>query len=111
MTTRHCSKMVFTGLRHDWGGHGCTRKASIERDGKWWCRLHDPEVMAKKSRERELAYENKQKTDREVQLEAGRLAAALGIDGEADYSSMHGCYVRRLVISFEDAQKLLERMR
>ena len=38
-----CSETVHPrepyGYMH---GYGCTKPAKVERDGKWWCALHDP---------------------------------------------------------------------
>lgn len=43
MDKQQCSATVYP--KEQWGafhGHGCARKATIERDGKWYCGLHDP---------------------------------------------------------------------
>jgi hypothetical protein len=39
---------VFSG----WRDHGCSRKAAVERDGKGYCRQHDPEAVKAREAER-----------------------------------------------------------
>lgn len=48
--TEHCSKKVHSP--GSWGGYPCARKATIERDGKWWCWQHDPEAVEARHAER-----------------------------------------------------------
>lgn len=50
-----CSKRVFSGQRWDFGGHPCQRKAIVERDGKWWCRMHDPLEVKRRDEARQAA--------------------------------------------------------
>ncbi len=40
-----CSKSVFQGYK----SYPCSRKGSVERDGQWYCKQHDP--ATKKARE------------------------------------------------------------
>jgi hypothetical protein len=58
-----CAERVFSGARHDFGGHSCPNKAKvIEDDGKRFCHMH---TYAKKDQrkqeadERYAAYRNK----------------------------------------------------
>ena len=57
----HCSKRVYTGMRDDWGGHGCKRPATIEINGKWYCKLHTPESEEKRQKRLHEKYQAKQK--------------------------------------------------
>ncbi len=41
-----CSKMIFEG--RGWN-HLCNNKAIIERDGKLYCKIHDPEYVKEKN--------------------------------------------------------------
>ena len=41
------------GIAH---GYGCRKPAKVERDGYWWCALHDPERVVTKRQEREAKY-------------------------------------------------------
>lgn len=38
---QRCCENVFDGWHH----HPCSRKGVIERDGKWYCKQHDPEAV------------------------------------------------------------------
>jgi hypothetical protein len=40
-----------TGWRYSY--HACSRRATFERNGKWYCGTHDPEKIAAKSKMRE----------------------------------------------------------
>src|SRR4051812_8749200 len=45
-----CSKRIFSGARGDFSGHMCRLNATIERNGKLYCRIHDPEVVAERNK-------------------------------------------------------------
>jgi len=40
-----------------WRFGQCSRKAIVERDGKWYCKIHDPEYIKTKDEEREAKYQ------------------------------------------------------
>jgi len=49
-----CSVRVAPNTQ--WGAfhqYQCTKKAVVERDGKWYCKIHDPEYIKQKDVERE----------------------------------------------------------
>jgi len=50
-----CSARVFSD---SWGGHPCTRTASVIRNGKPYCKTHDP-VARKEKEEKRTAEWNK----------------------------------------------------
>lgn len=41
MTRRNCAGSVHDG----WRFNNCSRAGSVERDGKWWCKQHDPDAV------------------------------------------------------------------
>ena len=43
-----CQGFVFEGR---FGSHQCQKKAIMERDGKFYCKVHDPEYKKKKQRQ------------------------------------------------------------
>ncbi len=49
--TEQCSFTVYTG--DTFRGHQCGHKGKVERDGKWYCGIHDPVAVAKRDKERE----------------------------------------------------------
>ena len=57
MTTKErCSETVYdsTGFGHF---YQCSRSAVVERDGKPYCKIHDPEYIKRKDAERQAKYE------------------------------------------------------
>lgn len=53
MTEQHdCAESVFHRLGYSGSWDECSRKGKIERDGKWWCRQHDPKRRARERDER-----------------------------------------------------------
>lgn len=48
---KRCAKTVHRG-HNAWYGYPCKFPAIIERNGKWWCKRHDPDNVAKKNAER-----------------------------------------------------------
>jgi len=49
-----CSVRVAPNTQ--WGAfqqHQCNNKAVVERDGKWYCKIHDPEYIKQKDAERQ----------------------------------------------------------
>ena len=51
MTKKQCSKMVNNSKYED-EPHLCANPATVERDGVWYCKTHDPELV--KEREAKL---------------------------------------------------------
>ena len=39
--------------------HPCTRNVVVNREGKWWCKIHDPVYQKEKQAKRQKAYEEK----------------------------------------------------
>lgn len=53
-----CSHMVYGG----WNGYrGCSRRATVLRDGKWYCHQHDPVEVKRRDAERRAKWEAKWK--------------------------------------------------
>jgi hypothetical protein len=53
MKMEKCSERVMG--EGQWGAfhtHQCKNKAVVERDGKWYCRIHDPEYVKEKRQKR-----------------------------------------------------------
>lgn len=66
MTAKHkCVGKVWGG---GWGGrtYKCSRNATIEHGGKWFCWQHDPQRVAKEAAERQVA--NEAKADRQADV-------------------------------------------
>jgi len=73
-----CSKQI---PNDSWGFHyhSCSKKAVVERDGKLYCKIHDPEYIQAK---REKANVKWQKESREISASRIALAACKEINPE-----------------------------
>ena len=54
-----CSGKTYDG----WHYHSCRRKATAERDGKWYCPSHDPINIEKREDAKESKRKSKQCTE------------------------------------------------
>ncbi len=55
---KRCSVKVYPNEK--WGSfypHQCEKTAVVERNGKWYCKIHDPEYIKVKDAERSRKYE------------------------------------------------------
>ncbi len=50
---KQCSEDVF----ERYWDHPCSKLAVIERDGAWYCKIHDPEYIKVKRAKEEAAYQ------------------------------------------------------
>ena len=64
--TNKCSERVFSNDRADFGGHMCRNKASVLRDGKWYCKIHDPEYVNKKRAEQSRIWNERDEAQRRL---------------------------------------------
>ena len=70
-TKMKCAAQVWPNDR--WPhSHPCRRVASVERDGKWWCKTHDPKAVAARSQ----AQADKYNAETQTVAERYRRAAA-----------------------------------
>ena len=53
MSAPKCAERVYPS--GSWCGHDCTKTVKVERDGKWYCGIHDPVKVAEKRAERAAA--------------------------------------------------------
>ena len=57
MVENQCSN-----IKHDIGySNRCTSPGKVQRDGEWWCGIHDPERLAAKARARTKYIQAEQK--------------------------------------------------
>jgi len=71
-----CQGEVATDL---WHPHKCGQRASIEREGKWYCKRHDPVALDAKRDEKQKSWNARFNKD---MFEARRIrAAAASVDG------------------------------
>lgn len=111
-TKRECSATVHGERVTDWQ---CLKSGVIERDGKWYCRQHDPVAKSAKREAKDREWADKRSTERAVCAEGERIAKALGVAADVFYHST-GAYSnygfrRRLVIDFDDCLKLIDKLK
>ena len=109
-TEKHdCSERIFSGARWDMAGHPCSRKGVVERDGKWWCRQHDP--VAKKARDEERRAKNRAAAEWEAGLKQAALevAARLGA-GSPRVNPITFKYDGGITLTLEQARELAARL-
>lgn len=94
-----------------WHYHSC---AKPPLKGKAHCAIHDPERVAAKEQARGEARRAREKEQDDIQREGKELARDLGLNASAlfhrGYGSERSGYVRQLAISFEDAERLAQRL-
>ncbi len=73
-----CDAHVYSG----WRGHQCARNGVIERDGKFYCRQHDPVTVQQKRDDRSKAMDDRFAAMDARHKEAARIAA-LQVDAVA----------------------------
>lgn len=111
MTDRvRCSRTVF-GNGIGFGGSLCSRTMTIMRDGKPWCSLHDPSAVAAKRVKQETKWKAEREAQEAVREAAIKLATELGV-GRPEFSTLsgRGRYTGSLVVSAEEARRLIERL-
>lgn len=54
LATARCQTRVYAGTFH---GHQCHRKPIVTRDGKAYCKIHDPEYIKAKRATREAKWD------------------------------------------------------
>ena len=57
-----CSERVWH--RHAWGDGPCSRNGVVERNGRWYCKQHDPEVKKARDAERKARWDAEQELER-----------------------------------------------
>lgn len=70
-----CSATVFGPRVHSWQ---CTRRAAVTRNGKKYCRQHDPVAVAAKRQAQEDARKAEERREEDLLRAAERRCKALG---------------------------------
>lgn len=103
-----CSKRVFHGT--DFRGSPCLRNGVIKRDGKWFCRQHDPEEVAKRRAAWDAKHNAERNAAQAIDNEAKDIGKALGCSACADRDYKFN-RMRAVVITFDDAYRLIARLK
>lgn len=98
--------------RHEglWSSHSrCQRRGTVEREGKLYCRQHDPEAVKQRNAERVERYHSRYEADQQRLAEAKVRCGRLGC-GKPHFSSRTLEYDGGLVLTAEEADLLIERL-
>ena len=110
MTTKvmRCSERVYDGSRVDFGGHSCSRKGIIERNGELWCKQHDPEEVAARREAQSAKWQAEYDAQEQLRRSAVALAVELGV-GLPEYSAYtgKGRYTGGIILTAEEAQRVI----
>lgn len=95
-----CCKRIF-GKYSPFHGSPCSRKGVVERDGKWYCRQHDPEAVKARRLASDAKYEAEWAAERKKRVREAAVAKACeGIKTEA--------LTPGLLVAIRDAWKAVE---
>lgn len=104
----YCSATVYGERVQHWG---CNRRAVVTREGRAYCRQHDPVAVDAKRAAKNQKHREREMEQRAILDEGHRLIAATGLTNAAVFyhtlgpTSTHG-YQRFLIVSFEDMAAL-----
>jgi hypothetical protein len=99
-----CSATVFGDRVQMWT---CSRSGVVQRNGKWFCRQHDPEEQRKRQEARDAKWRAERSADEIVEREAAMLCRRIGC-GHRHWHD--GKTQRSIVISFDEARELARRL-
>ena len=106
MSAPGCSKRVHEGSR----SYACSRRGAVERDGKWYCRQHDPDSVQAQRAASDAAYRARCQEQDRIHAEGVALLKRFG-KGSVYYESSgpfsRNGYRRAVVVAFDDLDALL----
>ena len=106
MDAPKCCKLIYgTGT---FNSPSCSRSGVIQRNGKLWCKQHDPEKVAARRAAQSAKWEAEHEAQNQVRRAAVDLAAELGV-GLPEYStySGKGRYTGGITLSAEEARRVI----
>lgn len=103
-----CHRVYYAG---EFTSSGCTRRMKVERNGRPYCGWHDPEKVKAKRAALEAKWQAKSDEQKAIRDAATILTDKLGV-GRPEYSflSGNGRYTGSIVLSAEEAQRLIVRL-
>lgn len=81
----------------------CARKAAVERNGKWYCKQHDPEAVAARDAAKRAKWDEEWK----LKEEANALAAAEGVRLGVKYAWPAGLPAGYVALHYEQLRMLM----
>lgn len=104
-----CSKRIYSGQRWDIMGHPCSRKAVVERDGKAYCRQHDPEVERLRRAKQEAEYQAR-RAEQERLFHISKLNISLLGAGQPHMDPIRGMWTGGVVLDKTEAAELARKL-
>lgn len=109
-----CSVRIPYGM----GFHStaCSKPVKVERDGKPYCTIHDPERLKAKAANRQAADDQRMAEQKAVEAKAREFAALLGAGRpffhySRNFGNAHGRWMDGLFLSFPELEDLIERLK
>ncbi len=99
-----CSEKVFRGWHHS----SCSNPAIVERDGKGYCGVHDPEKVAKRSAAKQQALDLERESRDRLLDAARKRCSTLGV-GRPAWDRRYGPD-GGITLSAADTDKLIARL-
>lgn len=103
-----CQKQVWDRDSH-WGSYQCSRRGVVERDGKLYCKQHDPEAVKARQAERDAKAGARYAAKIAAKQDAAELAAQLGA-GVPHYNPVSDSFNGSIVLSRDEVLALIERL-
>lgn len=106
---QYCSATVYGPRVQSWG---CQRRGVVQRNGKWFCRQHDPEAVKVRLDKRQAAWKSEERKQDVIEAEAESLAKQLGCGCSHWYNAYRGQsgYTRDVLLSFAEVKQLIARL-
>ena len=98
--SQRCCQTIFGERVQSWQ---CTRAGKVGRDGKWYCKQHDPVAVKAKQEAWQAKWDAERKAQNAIWREGAALAKRLGCGHITEFQ-------RRLTITFDEAEQLIERL-
>lgn len=105
----YCSATVYGPRVQSWG---CQRRGVVQRNGKLFCRQHDPEAVKVRLDKRQAVWKSEERKHHSIEAEAESLAKQLGCGRSHWYNAYRGQsgYTSDLLLSFAEVKGLIERL-
>lgn len=111
MSEHYCSATIYGPRVQHWR---CPRAGVVLRDGKWFCRQHDPSNVKARRIKAAAAREAEREADEAVRAEGAELCKQLGVGQPLWYpgsGSRLGSYRRSIQLTFEEVRRLVSAAR
>lgn len=114
MSCPRCSKQVLPPQMW-FHTHQCTRRGVVQREGKWYCKQHDPEKEKAKRDAQQVEWKAERDESNKNEADADKLIKRLGFGGSPyfgrrSYPDKSG-YRRAIVLTFDEVERIITALR